>query len=92
MKTKPRFWIVQRESDHAFLCRDGLWRRHLAGIEEFRTFKRDTNAIKFGLKYQAGTAYALYDTDALDVTGQITRNADRFANVSSIIHKRTRTR
>ena len=91
IKTKPLCWIVQRDADGAFLCRDGLWRRHLAAIEDFRTFRRDTNAIKFGLHYEDGTAFALYDTDAIHVTGHITRNADHFANVSSIIHKRTRT-
>ena len=87
-KNKPLCWIVQREADGAFLCRDGLWRRHLAGIEDFRTFRRDTNAIKFGLNYQDGTAFALYPEDSIDVTGHITRRADHFANVSSIIQRK----
>lgn len=88
MKRKPLFWIVQRDSDSRFLCRDGLWRSQLAGIEDFRTFKRDVNAIKFGLKYADGTAYALYPEDRIDINGRITRKADHFANVSSIVSRR----
>jgi hypothetical protein len=84
VKKQPECWIVQRESDGAFLCIDGLWRRHLAGIEDFRTFRRDVNAIKYGLKFQDGTAFALYPEDSIDVCGVITRRADHFANVSSL--------
>ena len=88
MKSKPLFWIVKREFDGAFLCRDNHWRICVAGIQDFATFKRDINAIKFGLKFKDGTAFALYENDYLDRDGKITRNADHFANVSSIVHKK----
>ena len=84
-KRKPACWIVKRESDGAFLCRDRKWRRHLAGIEDFKTFKSDWRAIKFGLNYSDGTAYALYPEDWIDVEGNITRKADHYANVSSLV-------
>lgn len=88
-KRKPACWIVKRESDGAFLCRDRKWRRHLAGIEDFKTFKSDWRAIKFGLKYADGTAFALYPEDWIDVEGNITRKADHYANVSSLVVRRS---
>lgn len=87
MKNKPLFWIVQRESDGAFLCRDGLWRRHLAGIEDFKTYRTDWRAIHYGLQYQDGTAFALYPEDSIDRDGVIKRRADHFSNVSSFDNK-----
>jgi|GEM_PF-2039222 len=87
-KRTPVCWIVKRESDGAFLCRDRFWRRHLASIEDFKTFKSDWRAIKFGLNYADGTAFALYCEDSIDVDGVITRKADHFSNVSSIVQKR----
>jgi len=88
-KRKPACWIVKRESDGAFLCRGRKWRRHLAGIEDFKTFKSDWRAIKFGLKYADGTAFALYPEDWIDVEGNITRKADHYANVSSLVVRRS---
>lgn len=73
MKRKPLCWIVQRESDSRFLCRDGLWRRHVADYRSFKTFRLDVNAIKFGLKYDNGTAFAVYEGDEIDRDGRIIR-------------------
>ena len=87
MKNKPAFWIVQRESDSAFLCRDGCWRHFVTGVEDFKTYRTDWRAIHYGLKYQDGTAFALYPEDFIGRDGNITRHADHFANVSSIQHR-----
>ncbi len=72
-KTKPIGWIVKRDLDGAYLGRNGKWYRMFSHYGDFRQFKRPGNALKFGLKYEQGTAYALYSGDTIDVVGNITR-------------------
>jgi len=73
MKRKPIGWIVKRRIDNRMLCCDGMWRRNVAGAENWKLYKTDWRAIKFGLKYEDGTAYAIHEGDTLTRDGSIER-------------------
>lgn len=74
---KPVCWIVKRESDSAMLGTNGKWYLAVSGIEHIKTYRTDTNAIKYGLKYQPGTAFALYEGDTIERNGLIERNPNQ---------------
>jgi hypothetical protein len=74
---KQRRWFVRRKSDNRILCIDGLWRNNAGSVYCIKFYKRDSNAIKFGLNYNDGTAFAVYDGDVLDCTGCINNRATR---------------
>lgn len=67
---KPR-WFVRRALDGAMLGKNGKWYTMFADTGDFKWFKRAENAIKFGLKYEDGTAYAVHPGETIDVVGSI---------------------
>jgi len=70
MRRKAK-WFVRRESDGRFLCRDGRWRFKAASFDDIKFYSSSWRALKFGLRREQGTAFAVYETDTIYCDGRI---------------------
>ena len=68
-------WLVRRDVDGRWLCRDGQWRKSVAGVENFKLFRSIgwVNRAMRRLGVDHWEARAVYAGECLDRDGNVSK-------------------
>ena len=75
MASRKAKWFVRRAEDSAILCTDRLWRHNTGYIEAIKFYASSGRALTYGLRGEAGHAYAVYSGASINCLGEINDKA-----------------
>jgi len=73
MTIRKAKWFVRRAADSRILTTNRRWSHNTGCVSRIKMYSSAGRAIRYGLKGDDGTAYAVYDGDWVNCCGNIKR-------------------